>query len=77
MIQRALLSCAAVSCPGFARTQAAVLGFFALHRDVDRNPHVGIPAVEQVITVVDVGHVNVVGVVTSRSPSTPAMGQQR
>ena len=34
-----------------------------LHRDVDRDSYVGIPAVEQVITVVDVGDIDVVGVI--------------
>ena len=34
-----------------------------LHRDADRNSDVGVPAVEQVVAVVDVGDINVVGVV--------------
>ncbi len=34
-----------------------------LHRDVDCNSDVGIPAVEQVVAVVDVGDINVVCVV--------------
>ncbi len=34
-----------------------------LHRDADRDSNIGIPAVEHVIAVVDVGHVNNVGVV--------------
>ena len=34
-----------------------------LHRYADRNSYVGISAVEQVVTVIDVGYVDVVGVV--------------
>src|SRR5271169_2759924 len=39
-----------------------------LHRDVDRNSHVGIPAVEKVVTVVDIGDINVVVVIPVISP---------
>ncbi len=39
-----------------------------LHRNVDRNSHTWIPAVEQVIAVVNVGDVNVVVVVPIISP---------
>jgi hypothetical protein len=34
-----------------------------LHRDADRNSNVGIPAVEQIVAVIDIGDVDVVGVV--------------
>jgi hypothetical protein len=34
-----------------------------LHRDVDRNSDSGVPAVEQVVAVVDVGNINVVVVI--------------
>jgi len=34
-----------------------------LHRDIDRNCDIGIPAVEQVVAVVDVADIDVVGVV--------------
>jgi len=68
-IQRSTLSCAAALNPHVPETKAAALTAEKrpfdrrLHRDADRNSDVGIPAVEQVIAVVDVGHVNIVGVV--------------
>jgi hypothetical protein len=34
-----------------------------LHRDADRNSNVGIPAVEEIVAVIDIGDVDVVGVV--------------
>ncbi len=39
-----------------------------LHRDIDRNSHGGVSAVVQVVAVVDVGHVNIVGVVPVTRP---------
>lgn len=39
-----------------------------LHRDLDRNSDTRIPAVEQVVAVVDVGDINVVGVVPITRP---------
>src|SRR5229473_1099642 len=34
-----------------------------LHRNADRNSNLGIPAVEQIVAVIDIGDVDVVGVV--------------